>query len=144
MIFKALDCEKEWKWIETRCQPIMDEFSTGVVAYDDKGKIAAVFVADAFGDDHCGVHLAIDDPFVIRRGFLNECLGYIFGQRGVKRAFGQVPANNAKALKFNKHIGFREVARIEDGYETGVDLVIMRMDADNNRWYMPAQQQKVA
>ena len=122
----------------------MDEFSTGVVAYDDKGKICAVFIADSFGDDHCGVHLAIDDPFVIRRGFLNECLGYIFGQRGVKRAFGQVPANNAKALKFNKHIGFREVARIEDGYETGVDLVIMRMDADNNRWYMPAQQQKVA
>ena len=144
MIFKALDCQAEWDWIDQRCWPIRDQFTTGIVAYDDSGKICAVFVADGFGDEHCGVHLAIDNPFVIRHGFLNECLGYIFGQRGVKRCFGQVPANNAKALKFNTNIGFRQVNRIEDGYATGVDLIIMRMDSHNNRWYQPAQQLKVA
>jgi len=144
MLFKALDTKREWDWIDQRCCPIRDQYTTGVVAYDNKAEICAVFVCDGFTADACGVHLAIDNPFVLRHRFLEECLGYIFGQRGRKRCFGTVPANNRKALKFNTNIGFRQVNRIADGYATGVDLIIMRMDADNNRWFTPAKLQKVA
>jgi RimJ/RimL family protein N-acetyltransferase len=144
MRFVPLTTQEQWDWIDQRCYPIRDQYTTGIVAYDNTGKIAAMFVCDSFSRDSCGVHLAIDNPAVIRRGFLNECLNYIFNTRGRSRVFGAVPADNTKALKFNTHIGFREVARIPDGYATGVDTVIMRMDADDNRWVTPAQNRKVA
>ena len=140
MKFVALTTTEQWTWIDKRCGPIRDEHTTGIVAYDEHGQIAAMFVCDTFSCDSCGVHLAIDNPCVIRRGFLNECLNYIFNTRGRSRAFGTVPADNAKALRFNTRIGFREVARVPDGYATGTDMVIMRMDADNNRWTTPAPQ----
>ena len=135
--FFPLTKQYEWDWIDKRCYPIRDEYSSGVVAYDDFGKIAAIFVCDSFSMDSCGVHLAIDNPFVIRHGFLNESLNYIFNTRQRSRAFGLVPSDNEKAIKFNKHIGFKEVARVPDGYATGIDYVVMRMDANNNRWTTP-------
>jgi RimJ/RimL family protein N-acetyltransferase len=144
MRFVPLTTQEQWDWVEKRCNVMRDEFTSGVVAYDDTGKIAAIGVCDSFTVDGCGVHLAIENPLVIRRGFLHECFSYVFNARGRIRAFGVVPANNFKALRFNKHIGFREVARIPDGYATGVDTVIMRMDADDNRWVTPAQNRKVA
>lgn len=141
MRFVPLTKQHEWKWMEARANPIRDEFSSGIVAYDDNDRIAACFICDGFTVDSCGVHLAIDNPCVIRRGFLNECLNYIFNTRQRKRAFGLVPADNAKAIRFNEHIGFREVARVPDGYATGIDYVVMRMDADKNRWVTPHQEQ---
>ncbi len=144
MRLKGLDKPEEWAWIESRAHPVRDEFTTGIVAYDDNDRIAAVFLADAFSEHHCGVHLAIDNPMVIRKGFLNTCLDYVFNQRGVKRVFGQVPANNQKALRFNKRIGFKIASIIPDGYKTGVDLVIMRLDAADNRWKVADNQKRAA
>ena len=135
--------DEEWAWMNERAFPIRDEYSVGIVAYDKNEKICAAFVADSFTIDSCGVHLAIGNPACIRRGFLNECLHFIFVTRGRKRAFGIVPSNNLKAIRFNEHIGFREVARLPDGYATGIDYVYMRMDADNNRW-VNLQQQEAA
>lgn len=143
MKFKALTTQEEWKWLDKRASPTRDEFSQGIVAYDDKGKICAAFLACGFSHDGCEVHLAIDNPMAIRRGFLHECLGYIFNTRSRKRAFGLVPSDNAKALKFNRHIGFSEVARIPDGYATGVDYVVMRMEAEGNPWVTIKQPQEI-
>jgi len=144
MIIVPMIYAEEWAWMEARANPIRDEFSTGICAYDQTGKICAAFVADSFTVDGCGVHLAIDNPMAIRRGFIHECLHFIFVTRGRKRCFGIVPSNNLKAIRFNEHIGFRIVAKLEDAYATGVDYIYMRMDADNNRWVTPEQLQQAA
>jgi len=47
---------------------------------------------------------------------------------------GLTPANNLKALKLNKHIGFREVCRIPDGHKPGIDSVLQIMTRDECRW----------
>ena len=133
MIFKPLTETEEWKWVQARAHPIACEDSQGLVAYDND-IIQAIAVFDSFTVDACSVHFAIDNPFVIKHGFLNEIARHLFIQCGRKRIFGLVPSNNEKALKLDKHIGMEEVARIPDAVKEGVDYIVMRMDKESCRW----------
>jgi len=141
--FKALDTVAEWVWFKTRVPFTASEDSQGIVAMlgDD---IVAICVADGFNKDSCNVHYAIDNPMVIRRGFLNEVFRHLFITCGKKRVFGLVPANNQKALKLDLHIGFSEVCRIPDGFETGIDYVVIRMDREDCRWICAADEDRRA
>jgi hypothetical protein len=142
--FKALDQGYEWEWFKGRAHVIRCEDTKGIVAYDGNGNIVAVMAADSFSPDSCNVHLAITNPIVIKYGFLNRCFEYLYFQLGRRHVFGMVPANNARALKFDKHIGFTEVARIPDGVGTGTDYVILRLNKDDCRWIQHAQEERVA
>lgn len=120
--------------MKERTHVIACEDSQGIVAADRGGNILAVCVADSFTPDSCNVHMAIDDPFVIKHGFLHEIGTHLFDVCGRSHIFGLVPANNDRALKFDKHIGFEEVVRIPDGVRTGVDYVVLRMNKEDCRW----------
>jgi hypothetical protein len=133
MKFKALDLPTEWAWIQRKASVIACEDSQGIVAFDDRG-IAAICVADSFTTDACQVHFAIERPLVIKHGFLHEIARHLFITCNRKRIFGLVPSNNAKALKLDTHIGFREVARVPDGFAEGIDYVVLRMDRDTSPW----------
>jgi RimJ/RimL family protein N-acetyltransferase len=133
--FKALETGDEWLFLQERAKVLACQDSQGIVAFDNEtGKILAVCVADSFTVDACQVHFAIDNPLVIRRGFLHEIARHLFHVNNRKRIFGLVPANNTKAMKLDTHIGFREVARIPDGYADGIDYVVLRMDRDTSPW----------
>ncbi len=134
MYFRPMTLDAEWTWMRDRARPLRCEDSQGIVAYDGDGLIAAAFVADSFNTDSCNVHIAIDRPLVIKYGFLHEIARHIFVTCDRQRMFGLVPANNEKALRLDTHMGFREVARVPDGYATGVDYVVLRMDRETCPW----------
>jgi RimJ/RimL family protein N-acetyltransferase len=141
MILASLSSKAEWDWFKTRTSVILCEDMQGIVAYDDQAqRILGVCVADSFGPDNCNVHIAIDNPAVIRRGFLNEISGWLFLGLNRKRIFGPVPSNNSRARKFFEHIGFTEVAVIPDAVKEGVDYVIYRMDKAGCRWIAPQKE----
>ena len=134
--FRPLTTAEEWAWVRARAHPIACEDSQGVVAYDQStGSILGVCVADSFTADACNVHLAIDSPSILRRGFINELAQHLFHDCGRKRVFGLVPEDNARALKFNKHIGFQEVARVPHAVREGVGYVVMSMARTDCRWF---------
>lgn len=132
--FSALMFDAEWEWFKERTHVIRCEDTGGVVARDGRGRILAVCVWDSFSPDSCCVHMAIDNPLVIRHGFLHEVARHLFEVCKRSHIFGMVPSTNEKALKFDKHIGFQEVTRIPDGVGTGVDYIILRMDKENCPW----------
>jgi hypothetical protein len=103
-----------------------------------------VVVADSFSPDSCHVHMAIDSPFVIKHGFLHEICNHLFNVCNRSHIFGLVPANNVKALKFDKHIGFTEVCQIPDGVGTGTDYIVLRMDRTDCPWITHEKEQEVA
>jgi hypothetical protein len=76
--FRPLTEQVEWTWMYERAHQIACEDSQGIVAYDDKDEIQAVAVFDSFTVDACSVHFAIDNPMVIRSGFLNEIARHAF------------------------------------------------------------------
>ena len=133
MIFKPMTTLQELEWIRERTHVVPTIDSMGLVAYQDE-TIVAMCLADTFTVDSCSVHLGIDNPLVLRHGFLEELADWLFVQCGRKRLFGLVPDNNEKALKMNLHIGWREVTRIPDVLCEGVGTVVMRMDKEDCRW----------
>lgn len=73
-----------------------------------------------------GMHVAGFEPRWISKSLLWACFWYPFEQLGVKKVFGTVPAFNARALAFNRKLGFRQEAVIRDVYPDG-DMVLMAM-----------------
>lgn len=143
--FKALTEQKEWDWISKRACPAQIEDSQGLVAYDNiTGIICGVVIMDSWTKSGCQVHIAIDNPMCIRAGLLNEVATHIHVVCGRRYVFGTVPANNKKAYNFDLKIGFKEVARVPDGYAEGVDYIIMRMSKEENPWLRKHIEQKEA
>ena len=134
VLYKPLTEDYEWSWLVQRASPIRCQDTQGIVAYDERGLILAICAMDSWTADACSVHFAIDKPMVIRRGFLNEVARYLFLDRGRKRIFGLIPANNDRAHKLDLHIGFREVARVPHGFREGVDYIVVCMEKDECRW----------
>ena len=133
MDIKPLTTGHEWSWFKSRTHTILCEDMRGLVAYE-KDLIVRACVADSFTVDGCNAHIAIDNPLVIRNGILSEFADKVFNEWGRKRIFGLVPDNNKKALDFDLHIGFKEVARVPDAVKEGVGYIVLRMDREDCRW----------
>jgi len=77
----------------------------------------------------------VKNPFVLKHGFQEEIANFVFGEAsGRELLIGVTPADNTRALKFNKNMGMVEIARIPDGYDKGIDYVITTMKRDECRW----------
>lgn len=133
---KPMNTQAEWDWFRKRTSvvPSLDEF--GIIGVDEKGLAAGAVVFDTITPEAMNVHLAVENPAVLRRGLLNIAARVAFDDMDKKRLFGLVPDNNERALKMNNHIGFREVTRVPDAIVEGVGIVIMRIDRDGagQRW----------
>jgi hypothetical protein len=124
--FRAWDLN-DAHYLEDLCQVCAD--STGIIAERD-GKIVGVVMFDNWSYSAAQVHIKIEDPLVFKHGMHYEVCRYVFLHAGREQMIGLVPANNKKALKLDKHFGFKEIFRLEDGYKVGEDMVIMRMTKD--------------
>ena len=134
MIFKALDTPQEWEWVSDRAHTILCGDMCGIVVTNEGGDIQAVAVFDSFTKNACNVHLAIENPMVIKHGFLSEIARHLFLVRNRSRIFGLVPSNNSRALKLDKHIGMREIACIPNALDEGVDYVVLEMTREECTW----------
>jgi hypothetical protein len=141
--FKPLTTKEEWRWFNERTHTIWCADTQGIVVRRG-GDIQAVAVFDSWTVDACSVHFAIANPMVIRRGFLNEIGRHLFLASNRKRIFGLVPDNNAKAIKFDQHIGMRIVAHIPDALSEGVGYHVMRMDKEDCRWIEQPSKEEAA
>ena len=133
--FKPLTRPDEWTWVSERAYPMQAADTQGIVAYDDTtGKIAGIVVMDSWTQSGCQAHFAIDNPMCIRRGLFSEVAHHVHVVCGRKYIFGLIPADNDRAYKFDLKMGFKEVARVPDGYAEGVDYIVVRMSREENRW----------
>lgn len=79
------------------------------------------------------MHVAIETPGALK-AIIRPAFEYPFIEGGKQYVMGITPGDNAKALKFNKHVGFRETYRVKDGWSKGVDLVLQEMRREDCRW----------
>ncbi len=133
--FKPMDSEVEWQWVLDRAHPMWVKDTQGIVAYENTtGNIAGMVVMDSWTPSGCQTHFAIDNPICIRRGLFREVAHHIHVVCNRRYIFGLIPANNEAAHKFDLKMGFEEVARIPEGYDIGVDYIVVRLAKENNRW----------
>jgi len=143
MKFKPMTTDVEYEWFRARTFVCKKEEQEGIVVYDRRG-IQGICVAEAFTSDSCHIHWALDSPFALRSGFLNEIFRHLYQVRMRHHIFVTIPSDNKKSLVLTKHIGFHEVNRMLDGVGTGTDYIIMRMDKDMCRWIVQEEKRSAA
>ena len=127
--------ERHWTWINERNELTLMANTKGLAAESDSGDILGVCVCDSWTHTAVQLHIAIDNPIVLKNGrFQKEVFGYVFVQAGRSIAYGQVPADNEKALRFDKKLGFEEVIRLKNAWADGVDTVVLELRKENCRW----------
>lgn len=105
-------------------------------AFEADGPIRGMVAYDHWAPNSVSVHIAIESAAALRAFVKGRAPAFhypfIHSGRGV--LLGTVRSDNEKALKLDRHLGFREVTRLKDAAEKGVDVVIMEMRRENCRW----------
>ena len=130
--FRGLE-ERDWPLVKHFLPVIRTEDSTGVVSFSGDQLLGAV-VYDNWTANCVQAHHLLLDPLIIRRGWFEIIYGIPFGQMGVGKIYGLVPADNLKALKLNRNMGFHVKAVLEEAYAPGIDYVLMEMKREECRW----------
>lgn len=138
--FKALTQPHEWNWIADRAECNACSDTKGIVAYNEEGMLVAAIALDSWSYNSVAIHVAIEDKWVFRHGFAEECFNYIFNvcERGI--LLGATPSNNEKALKFNRHLGLKPIYTIKDGYAVGVDYIVQELRKEDCRYIEHGQE----
>ena len=135
MIFVPLT-EELYSHIPAEYRPRLCVDSRGVMALDEEsGDLQAAVIFDSWSYNSCQIHVWIGNPFVLKHGFAEAVFGFSFGaDSGRELVIGVTPADNDKALKFIKNIGFIEAYRVKDGYKKGVDYVMTTIRKEDCRY----------
>lgn len=104
----------------------------GLAAFDSMGRLRGCVAYDEPTADSCRVHQA-GTPISVR-ALLPLALTFPFEVLGVAKLVGTVASTNVRALRFNTHLGFREVAREADGFGDGVAKVHMELRREDCRF----------
>lgn len=122
---------KDLPWLIERVGCFLTPAAKGVKVVDADGATRAMAIFDRWTYNCAEAHIAVDEPMALRT-LCREAFPWYFAERGV--LLGIVRASNAKALRLDRHLGFREQTRVVDGVAKGEDLVILCMRRDDCRW----------
>jgi RimJ/RimL family protein N-acetyltransferase len=98
------------------------------IGYAKDGKLVAGVAYESQNKNCTWVHQRIEQS--PSKQFWIIVVDYVYNQCGCKKMSGLVDASNEKAIKLNKHIGFKTEATLRDAGENG-DLLIMSMWKDD-------------
>jgi RimJ/RimL family protein N-acetyltransferase len=96
-------------------------------------EIRAVVVYCGFYGKSCCIHVGSKGNHWATKSFLRAVFDYPFNKLKLKVIIGTVAGNNEKALKLDRHLGFKDVATIPDAHDEG-DLVMLEMRPSFCRW----------
>lgn len=125
--------KEHYLWLVDRTGLNLSLGFRAIEAVDEAGRIHGMVGYDDWTPNSVQMHVAIENP-AATRSLLRHAFQYPFKEAGRGLVVGVTPGHLARALKFNKSIGFREVYRIKDGWTPGTDIVIQEMRRDECRW----------
>jgi RimJ/RimL family protein N-acetyltransferase len=92
--------------------------------FDDEVPIAGVLF-DGYIGRSIHAHIWINPAHRPSRLFYWAICDYAFNQLAVSNVVGTVPSSCERAVRLNRHLGFRSVGRIADYYPNSDDMIIM-------------------
>lgn len=96
------------------------------------GIILGVVGFDGYNGKSIRMHVA-GTPGWLTRQLIWASFNYAFEICKVNMIIGEVPSGNTGALRFNEHLGFKEVLRLEGAHPDGA-LVLMTMERRECRY----------
>lgn len=105
------------------------------IGLERDGDLLAVVVYNLWSGADIAMHVAaMPGRRWMTRAFLRAVFRYPFVQLGCRRVTGYVPASNADALRFDRHLGFVEEGRMREALPTGEDVLVLGMLRRECRW----------
>ncbi len=131
LIFDDKELVGEWvaKEVEQRCS--WGEFYA--MGAETDGQITSGVVFNNFNETNATCHIAVSKPNKLFLELLDHAALYAFKSCGLKRLTGFVEADNSKAIKLDKHIGFVEEGVMEKAGSEGQDMVMLVLWPQNYR-----------
>lgn len=127
---------EHYGWIAQRAALTPGETFKALEALEGD-RILGMVGYDGWTPNSCSMHVAIDDWRAVRR-LLRPAFGLVFDAppKGLGKGvvLGSVLSTNSKALVFDRKLGFRQVARLRDAWQRGVDLILFEMRREDCRW----------
>lgn len=140
--FAPMVPKRDWLLL---CQHVPLRWSDGtkgiVAANIDTQELVGGIVFQDWTRSSVQVHQWLDSPWLIRHGIYNEVCNYVFNDCGLYQMIGLVSGKDERTLRYNKKLGFEEAFRIENGWDMGVDQVIMIGTRDNLARWTPGMEQ---
>ena len=134
--FRAFIGQYDWGWVQQICPIVRCEDTSGIMAIDlDTNTTVGAFMMDNWTNNSVQCHFMVANPMVLKHGFLELCADYVYNEQNVANVYALVPANNAKAVKLNKHMGYTTIACLDEAFEVGVDYLLMGMKRDDCVFY---------
>lgn len=126
------DKERVGAWVASRLNCAWGAFEA--IGMEEDGELIAGVVIDNYVPNaRCTMHVAAVGKRWMTREYLWFCFAFVFVQLKCKVIVGLVDADNADALRFDKHLGFEETCRIEGG-SGDCDLIVLTMPRRKCRW----------
>lgn len=130
-----LDKSIHWIWYTSRIPTNWSENMGGIVVIDtDTGTPQAAALYEDWSATSCVMSVIIDNPMVLRHGFLETAFHFVFNTSGRIKAFARIASKNKRSLNFVKKLGFTQVAVLEDGCELGNDWIIFELKKEDCRY----------
>jgi RimJ/RimL family protein N-acetyltransferase len=89
------------------------------------GELLSGIVFNNFNECNATVHIAVSKPNKLFLELLDHAFLYAFETCGLRRLTGLVEADNSKALKLDKHIGFLEESTMKEAGSEGQDVIVL-------------------
>jgi RimJ/RimL family protein N-acetyltransferase len=121
-------------WVAERvgcCEHAWAEYTT--IGLEREGELVGGAVFESFTGTNANIHVAGSGPYWMTRTFLFAVFDYAFNQLKLKRLTGYVEAANTRALDFDRKLGFKDEAVLEDAMPSG-DVIILCMRAEHCRF----------
>lgn len=120
----------DFSWFAQRTGYVLPSNARGVVT-GPEGAPRGMVAFDTWTPNSAHAHVAIDAPGSCRT-LLVEAFRYAFSAVGV--LIGLIREANAKSVRLARHLGFREISRVRDGWQAGEALLVFEMRREECRW----------
>lgn len=123
----------EWpgKWTAQRVNGQYHASDSAALGLCRMGELVAGVIYENWNRRSITCHIAIEG--CVTRAFLHKICDYPFSQLGAEKVIAVVAEGNAKSLRFVRHFGFIEEARIAGAHPTGA-LIVMTMTRQQCRF----------
>jgi hypothetical protein len=128
---------EERAWFSARLGFPLTGLARGIAAVGADGRIRAMFVFDLWSHNAAEAHILVESPIALRP-LMRAAARWFFLEQGKGVLMGRVRASNTKAMRLDKHLGFREAYRIRDGAKQGEDMLLVEMRRETCKWLKEA------
>ena len=119
------DKERVGAWVAKEVVQEAEWGSYYAMGAEVDGQIVSGIVFNNFNECNATCHIAVSKPNKLFLELLDHAFLYAFETCGLRRLTGLVEADNSKALKLDKHIGFLQESVMQEAGSEGQDMVVL-------------------